>query len=113
MFNHKCYSNPHVLMMRSKASKDSSRGFQESSEISFLISAQNALPTSGQTLMRHTNFFSVRELNGLLVSHGKNPTVKYYVHVHAACASYSEKKEEKKASQTYCHTDVKDTSTRT
>ena len=37
-------------MMRSKASKDSSRGFQVSSEISFLISVRKTLPTSGQTL---------------------------------------------------------------
>ena len=37
-------------MMRSKASKDLSRGFQASSEISFLISAWKALPTSGQTI---------------------------------------------------------------
>ena len=37
-------------MMRSKASKDSSRGFQVSSEISFLISIRKALPTSGQTI---------------------------------------------------------------
>ena len=37
-------------MMRSNASKDSSRGFQASSEISFLISTQKALPTSDQTI---------------------------------------------------------------
>jgi len=37
-------------MMRSKASKDSSRGFQVSSEINFLISVRKAHPTSGQTL---------------------------------------------------------------
>ena len=49
MISHKCYSNPHVLMMRSKASKDSSRSFQTSSEISFLISARKSLLTSGQT----------------------------------------------------------------
>ena len=30
--------------------KDSSRGFQVSSEISFLISARKTLPTSGQTI---------------------------------------------------------------
>ena len=42
---------PHVLMTRSKASKDSSRGFQVSSEISFLISARKAIPTSGQTIV--------------------------------------------------------------
>jgi len=50
MISHKCYSNSHVLMMRSKASKDSSRGFQVSSEISFLISVRKTLPTSGQTI---------------------------------------------------------------
>ena len=37
-------------MMRSKASKNSSRGFQVSSEISFLISVRKILPTSGQTV---------------------------------------------------------------
>ena len=37
-------------MMRSKASKDSSRGFQVSSEISFLISTRKALSTSDQTI---------------------------------------------------------------
>jgi hypothetical protein len=36
-------------MMRLKASKDSSRGFQVSSEISFLISIRKALTTLGQT----------------------------------------------------------------
>ena len=50
MISHKCYSNPHVLIMRSKSSKDSSRGFQVSSEISFLISVRKTLPTSGQTV---------------------------------------------------------------
>jgi len=39
-----------VLMMQSKASKDSSRSFQASSEISYLISARKTLPTSGQTI---------------------------------------------------------------
>ena len=39
-----------MLMTRSKTSKDSFRGFQVSSEISFLISARKALPTSGQTI---------------------------------------------------------------
>ena len=37
-------------MMRSKASKDSSRGFQTNSEITFLINAQKILPMSGQTV---------------------------------------------------------------
>ena len=37
-------------MMRSKASKDSSRGFQTNSEITFLINARKTLPTSGQTV---------------------------------------------------------------
>ena len=37
-------------MMRSKTSKDPSRGFLVSSEISFLISVRKALPTSGQTI---------------------------------------------------------------
>ena len=36
-------------MMRSKASKDSSRGFQVNSEISFLINIRKILPISGQT----------------------------------------------------------------
>jgi hypothetical protein len=36
-------------MTRSKASKDLSRGFQVSSEISFLISVRKVLPTSGQS----------------------------------------------------------------
>ena len=36
-------------MMRLKASKDSSRGFQTSSEISFLINARNSFLTSSQT----------------------------------------------------------------
>ena len=37
-------------MMRSNASKDSSRGFQVSSKISFLISVRKILLTSGQTV---------------------------------------------------------------
>ena len=37
-------------MMRSKTSKDSSRGFQVSFEISFLISVRKDLLTSGQTV---------------------------------------------------------------
>ena len=37
-------------MIRSKTLKDSSRGFQASSEISFLISVRKTLPISGQTL---------------------------------------------------------------
>jgi len=37
-------------MMRSNASKDSSRGFQVSSEISFLISVRKVLQTSGETV---------------------------------------------------------------
>ena len=37
-------------MMRSKTSKDSSRGFQVSSEINFLISVRKALSISGQTI---------------------------------------------------------------
>ena len=37
-------------MMRSKVSKDSSRGFQVNSEISFLISVRKTLPTSSQSL---------------------------------------------------------------
>ena len=39
-----------MLVMWSKASKDSSRDFQVSSEISFLISVRKVLPTSGQTV---------------------------------------------------------------
>jgi len=50
-------------MMRSKASKDSSRGFQVSSEISFLISVRKALPTSGQTVDVTSKFFSVWKSN--------------------------------------------------
>ena len=37
-------------MMRLKTSKDSSRGFQVSSEISFLISVRKTLPTFNQTV---------------------------------------------------------------
>ena len=50
MISHKWYSNPHMLIIQSKASKDSSRGFQVSSEINFLISARKTLPTSGQII---------------------------------------------------------------
>ena len=50
MISHKYYSNPHVVMMRSNASTDSSRGFQVSSEISFLISIRKVFPTSGQKI---------------------------------------------------------------
>ena len=57
MISHKCYSNPHVLMMRSKVSKDSSRGFHMSSKISFLISVRKILPTSGQTVDVQTKNF--------------------------------------------------------
>ena len=56
-------------MMRSKVSKDSSRGFHMSSEISFLINVQKILLTSDQTIdltsknfhfvtKRHLRFFS-------------------------------------------------------
>ena len=55
-------------MMQSKASKDSSRGFQVSSEISFLISVRKTLPTSGQTVDLTSKFFSFLELNGLLTN---------------------------------------------
>ena len=48
MISHMCYSNQYVLMMQLKASKDSSRSFQTSSEINFLINARKSLPTSGQ-----------------------------------------------------------------
>ena len=48
-------------MMRSKASKDSSRGFQASSEINFLISVRKTLPTFGQSLDLTSNFFFVFE----------------------------------------------------
>ena len=44
-------------MMRLKASKDLSRGFQVSSEISFLISVRKVLPTSGQTVDLTTKNF--------------------------------------------------------
>ena len=60
MISHKCYSNPHVLMMRSKASKDSSRGFQVSSEISFLISVRKTLSTSGQSFDLTSKNFDMR-----------------------------------------------------
>ena len=63
MISHKCYSNPHVLMTRSKASKDSSRGFQVSSEISFLISVRKVLPTSGQSADLTSKIFWMGELN--------------------------------------------------
>ena len=67
MISHKCYSNSHVLMMRSKASKDSSRGFQVSSEISFLISVRKTLPTSDQTVDVTTKKNFLSELNGPFV----------------------------------------------
>jgi len=51
-------------MMRSKASKDSSRGFQVSSEISFLISVRKILLTSDQTIDLTTKKFLVWKLNG-------------------------------------------------
>ena len=57
-----------MLMIRSKASKDSSRGFQVSSEISFLISVQKTLPTFDQTVDVTPKNFFVWELNGLYVS---------------------------------------------
>ena len=46
-----------MLMMRSKASKDLSRGLQVSSEISFLISVRKILPTSGQTVDLTTKIY--------------------------------------------------------
>ena len=55
-------------MMRSKASKDSSRGFQVSSEISFLISVRKVLPTSDQIVDLTTKIFLVWELNAPSVS---------------------------------------------
>ena len=57
MISHKCYSNPHVLMTRSKASKNSSRSFQVSSEISFLISVRKASRHLVKLLTWHPNFF--------------------------------------------------------
>ena len=48
-------------MMRLKASKDSSHGFQVSSEINFLISIHKDLSTSGQTITVTSKNF---ELNG-------------------------------------------------
>ena len=63
MISHKCYINPHVLMMRSKVSKDLSRGFQASSENSFLISARKSLPTFSQTfnvIFRKTYEFNIK-----------------------------------------------------
>ena len=54
-------------MMRSKASKDSSRGFQVSSEISFLISVRKAHPISGQTADLTSKIFCQRELNAPVV----------------------------------------------
>ena len=47
-------------MMRSKTLKDLSRSFQVSSEISFLISAQKTLPTSGQIIDVTSKNFRVR-----------------------------------------------------
>ena len=51
-------------MMRSNASKDSSRSFQMSSEISFLISVRKTLLTSDQTVDVTPKIFFVLELNG-------------------------------------------------
>ena len=48
MISHKCYSNPHVLIIRSNALKDSSRGFYMNSEISFLISVRKTFLISDQ-----------------------------------------------------------------
>ena len=53
-------------MLRSKALKDSSRGFQVSSEISFLISVRKTLPTSGHKSRFDIQKFLFLELNGLL-----------------------------------------------
>ena len=53
-------------MIRSKASKDSSRGFQISFEISFLISVRKTLSTSGQIVDVTLIIFFVWELNGPL-----------------------------------------------
>ena len=69
-------------MMRSKASKDSSRGFQVNSEISFLINIRKILQTSGQTFdvileskifIKNTPDFRharLREVVGQLMEHG-------------------------------------------
>ena len=51
-------------MMRSESSKDSSRSFQVSSEISFLISVRKILPTSSQTIDVTLKKILVWELNG-------------------------------------------------
>jgi len=64
IISHKCYSNLHVLMTRSKTSKDSFRGFQMSSEISFLISIRKTFPTSGWCDIQK---ILVWELNGPLI----------------------------------------------
>ena len=51
-------------MMRSKASQDSSRGFQVSSEISFLISVRKALPTSRQMVDLTSKNFHFEKMFG-------------------------------------------------
>ena len=61
MISHKYYSNPHVLIMRSNASKDSSHSFQVSSEISFLITVRKTLPISGQTVDLTSKNFHFRK----------------------------------------------------
>ena len=107
MISHKCYSNPHVLMMRSKASKDSSRGFQVSSKISFLINVRKVFPTSGQTVNVTLKKILVWELNGPIMYQqyntsnlnrsDQNPHHNHFVHlsqcatlyVHNSTASYT------------------------
>jgi hypothetical protein len=51
-----------MLMMRPKISKDSSRGFQVNSEISFLISDRKIIRTSDQTIDLTTKIFSEKIL---------------------------------------------------
>ena len=54
-------------MMRSKASKDSSRGFQVSFEIIFLITIRKTIPTSGQTVDVTSKNFELNGRSGSLV----------------------------------------------
>ena len=61
-------------MMQSKASKYLSRGFQVSSEISFLISVRKVLPTSGQNVDLTTKIFLVWELNAPSLMMPLSPT---------------------------------------
>jgi hypothetical protein len=88
-------------------------GKQVSSRVSSSHFSTHGSPT--QRLARDTMHIAChfRRIQRL-VSHGKNPTVKYSVHAHTASSSYSEKRKKKKLLKhaVVCHTDVKDTTMR-